>query len=164
MSPEQAQGRPLDFRSDQFSFGAILYELATGKPAFAGENTLDTMTAIVREEPKPISDFNAQAPASFCHVVEKLLAKEPAQRYPSTREAARDLRNIHDFYASTAAADEIPRPPLVTRRALSAIAIVAAVLFVGGAGIALLYNRTVPVAETSRATTKYIAVTQFKDL
>jgi tetratricopeptide (TPR) repeat protein len=164
MSPEQAHGRPLDFRSDQFSLGAILYELATGKAAFAGENALDTMTAIVREEPKPISDFNRQAPAAFVHVVERLLAKDPAHRYDSTRDAARDLHNIHDAFASTIAADEIPRPPLVKRRTLMASALVAAILIVGAAGIAVLYNRTVPVQEAPVAAKKYVAVTQFKDL
>jgi tetratricopeptide (TPR) repeat protein len=163
MSPEQAHGRPLDFRSDQFSLGAILYELATGKPAFAGENALDTMTAIVREEPKPIHDFNRQAPPAFCHVVEKLLAKDPAHRYDSTRDAARDLHNIHDAFASTIAVDEIPRPPLVKRRTLLASAVVAAVLIVGAAGITILYNRTVPVQEAPAPAKKYVAV-QFKDL
>lgn len=163
MSPEQAQGRPVDFRSDQFSFGAILYELSTGKAAFAGDNALDTMTAIVREQPKPIADFNAQAPAAFCDVVERLLAKDSGHRYHSTRDTARDLRNIHAYYASTIAKDDLPRPPLVRRRTLMAGAVVAAVLIVGATGIALLYKRTVPVAEAGPAK-RYIAVTQFKDL
>ena len=127
MSPEQAHGRPLDFRSDQFSLGAILYELATGKAAFAGENALDTMTAIVREEPKPITDFNRQAPAAFVHVVERLLSKDSTGRYDSTRDAARDLHNIHDAFASTMAAGEVPRPPLVKRRTLMAFALIAAI-------------------------------------
>ena len=134
MSPEQAHGRPLDFRSDQFSLGAILYELATGHPAFAGENALDTMTAIVREEPRPVQDYNRQAPAAFCHVVERLLAKDPAKRYDSTRDAAYDLHNIYDAFASTVAAGEIPRPPLLKRRTLMAGALIAAILMVGGAG------------------------------
>ena len=164
MSPEQAHGRPLDFRSDQFSLGAILYELATGKPAFTGENALDVMTSIVREEPTPIADFNRQAPAAFCTVVERLLAKDPERRYDATHDAARDLHNIRDAFASTMAADELPRPPLVRRRTLMAAAVVAAVLIVGGAGIALLYNRTVPMQESPAAAKKYIAVTQFKDL
>ncbi|MEK6374397.1 MAG: protein kinase [Acidobacteriota bacterium] len=163
MSPEQAQGRAVDFRSDQFSFGAILYELSTGKAAFAGDNALDTMTAIVREQPKPIADFNAQAPAAFCDVVERLLAKDSAHRYDSTRDTARDLRNIHAYYASTIAKDDLPRPPLVRRRTLMAGAVVAAVLVVGAAGIALLYERTTPAAEAGPVK-KYIAVTQFKDL
>ena len=161
MSPEQAHGRPLDFRSDQFSLGAILYELATGHPAFAGENALDTMTAIVREEPRPIQDYNRQAPPSFCHVVEKLLAKDPAKRYDSTRDAAHDLHNIYDAFASTMAAGEIPKPPLVKRRTLMAAALIAAILIVGGAGIAVLYNRTVPSAEQTEGK-KYVAVMQFK--
>ena len=164
MSPEQAHGRPLDFRSDQFSFGAILYELATGKAAFTGENALDTMTAIVREQPKPIQDFNKQAPAAFCDVVEKLLAKDPAHRYDSTRELARALHNIHDYIASTAAANEIPRAPLMRRRTIMATALVLAVLMVGAAGIAVLYNRTVPSAGEQMPAKKYVAVTQFKDL
>jgi serine/threonine-protein kinase len=162
MSPEQAHGRPLDFRSDQFSLGAILYELATGHAAFAGENALDTMTAIVREEPRPIQDYNRQAPAAFCHVVERLLAKDPAKRYDSTRDAARDLHNIYDAFASTIAAAEIPKPPLVKRRTLMAAALVAAILIVGGAGIALLYNRTLPTQDASADAKKYVAVTQFK--
>jgi eukaryotic-like serine/threonine-protein kinase len=165
MSPEQAHGRPLDFRSDQFSLGAILYELSTGKPAFAGDNALDTMTAIVREQPKPIADFNAQAPAAFCDVVERLLAKDAAHRYDSTRDTARALHSIHAYYASTIAKDELPRPPLVRRRTLMAAAVVAAVLVVGATGIWLLYDRTVPLAaEPSGPAKKYIAVTQFKDL
>jgi tetratricopeptide (TPR) repeat protein len=164
MSPEQAHGRPLDFRSDQFSLGAILYELSTGKAAFSGENALDTMTAIVREQPKPIADFNAQAPAAFCDVVERLLAKDSAHRYDSTRDTARDLHNIHAYYASTIAKDDLPRPPLVRRRTLMAGAVVAAVLAVGAAGIAILYKRTVPVAADTGPVKKYIAVTQFKDL
>jgi serine/threonine-protein kinase len=163
MSPEQAHGRPLDFRSDQFSLGAILYELATGQAAFAGENALDTMTAIVREEPRPIQDYNRQAPAAFCHVVEKLLAKDPAKRYDSTRDAARDLHNIYDAFASTMAAGEIPKPPLVKRRTLMAAALIAAILIVGGAGIAVLYNRTVPT-EAQVQGKKYVAVTQFRDM
>ena len=163
MSPEQAHGRPLDFRSDQFSLGAILYELATGHPAFAGENALDTMTAIVREEPRPIQDFNRQAPAAFCHVVEHLLAKDPAKRYDSTRDAARDLHNIYDAFASTMAAGEIPKPPLVRRRTMMAGALIAAILVVGGAGIAVLYNRTMPAGEAAADAKKYVAVTQFKD-
>jgi len=163
MSPEQAHGRPLDFRSDQFSLGAILYELATGKAAFAGENALDTMTAIVREEPKPIADYNRQAPPAFAHVVERLLAKDPTRRYDSTRDAARDLHNIHDAFASTMAAGEVPRPPLVKRRTLMAFALIAAILIVGGAGIVVLYNRTVPVQEMPASTKKYVAVTQFID-
>src|SRR5207244_117602 len=123
--------------------------LATGKASFAGENALDTMTAIVREEPKPIADYNRQAPPAFVHVVERLLAKDSTRRYDSTRDAARDLHNIHDAFASTIAADEIPRPPLVKRRTLMAVALIAAILIVGGAGIAVLYNRTVPVQETT---------------
>jgi tetratricopeptide (TPR) repeat protein len=161
MSPEQAHGRPLDFRSDQFSLGAILYELATGKAAFGGENALDTMTAIVRDEPNPITDFNRQAPAAFVHVVERLLSKEPSRRYDSTRDAARDLHNIHDAFASTMAASEIPKPPLMKRRTLMAGALIAAILIIGGAGIAVLYNRTVPAAEAGH-TPKYVAVMQFK--
>src|SRR5207237_312274 len=74
-----------------------------------------------------------------------------------------DFPNIHDAFASTIAADEIPRPPLVKRRTLMAVALIAAILSVGGAGILVLYKRTVPVQEAAVPAKKYIAVTQFID-
>jgi serine/threonine protein kinase len=96
MSPEQASGRPLDFRSDQFSFGLVLYEMATGKHAFHRRTQAQTLLAIVREEPKPIGSLNPEAPPPLCWVVERCLAKEPEKRYFSTRDLARDLAAIRD--------------------------------------------------------------------
>ena len=96
MSPEQASGRTVDFRSDQFSFGSIIYELATGRPAFQRDTVAETLTAIIREEPEPIGSINLQAPAPLCWIVERCLAKEPQKRYLSTRDLARDLAGISD--------------------------------------------------------------------
>src|SRR5436309_1219663 len=79
----------------------------------------------------------------------------------STRNTARCSFNDHDSFASTIAADQAPRPPLVTRGPLMAAALVTAVLLVGAAGIAVLYNRTFPAAEAPAPSKKYIAVTQF---
>src|SRR6266498_1448995 len=77
MSPEQASGQPLDFRSDQFSFGSILYEMATGKRAFLKKTGIDTLSAILHEEPKPVAEINPQAPAPLRWIVERCLAKAP---------------------------------------------------------------------------------------
>jgi predicted ATPase len=96
MSPEQASGRPLDFRSDQFSFGLVLYEMATGKRAFRKNTGAETLVAILREEPEPIGSLNPEAPSPLCWAVERCLAKEPDKRYLSTRDLARDLAAIHD--------------------------------------------------------------------
>ncbi|MCU1244130.1 MAG: hypothetical protein JWN02_40 [Acidobacteria bacterium] len=135
MSPEQATGRRLDFRSDQFAFGAILYELATGRPAFDRENAIDTLSAILHEEPKSIRDYNARAPSPFCWIVERLLSKDPEQRYSSTRDLARELRIMRDRMAAEGSSLDIPRPPLRIRarkRMTAAVALGAAVIL--GAG------------------------------
>jgi predicted ATPase len=96
MSPEQASGRPLDFRSDQFSFGLVLYELVTGKHAFRRETQALTLSAILREDPNPICAANPQVPPPLCWVIERCLAKEPEKRYFSTRDLVRDLIAIRD--------------------------------------------------------------------
>ena len=96
MSPEQASGKTLDFRSDQFSFGSILYELSTGKRAFQRGTTAETLTAIIREEPEPVSAINPRAPAPLRWIVERCLAKEPEERFETTRDLARDLASIRD--------------------------------------------------------------------
>jgi serine/threonine protein kinase/dipeptidyl aminopeptidase/acylaminoacyl peptidase len=96
MSPEQASGRAVDFRSDQFSLGSILYELATGQRAFRRDTSAETLTAIIREEPRPIAQQNARVPAPFRWIVERCLSKEPDARYASTRDLARDLAMVRE--------------------------------------------------------------------
>ncbi len=96
MSPEQAMGKPLDFRSDQFSLGLVLYEAATGRYAFSKRTPEEIFAAILQEEPEPIASLNPQVPPPFCWVVERCLAKEPEKRYFSTRDLLRDLTSIRD--------------------------------------------------------------------
>jgi serine/threonine-protein kinase len=166
MSPEQATGKPLDFRSDQFALGAILYELATGKPAFEADNAIDTLSAILHEEPPAITRFNGQAPQPFCWIVERLLSKDVNERYPSTRDLARDLRNIRDRFATMTTAADIPRPPKVSRQTMTiAGSVLGAVLLVGGiAAIARYGTKATPAATQAAPSKKYLAVMPFKNL
>src|SRR6266446_3274266 len=100
MSPEQASGdNRLDFRSDQFSFGLVLYEMVTGKRAFQRSTAAETLVAILREPPEPITRQNRDAPAPLCWAIERCLAKEPDKRYVSTRDLARELATIRDRFA-----------------------------------------------------------------
>src|SRR6266568_7025162 len=99
MSPEQAGGKQVDFRSDQFSFGLLLYEMVTGKRAFQRGTVAETLVAILREQPDPVGMHNRDAPAPLCWVIERCLAKEPDKRYVSTRELARELAAIRDRFS-----------------------------------------------------------------
>ena len=96
MSPEQARGANVDFRSDQFSLGTVLYEMLTGKRPFQRESSAQTMAAIIEDDPPPISELNPRAPAPVRWIVERCLAKEPEERYASTRDLARDLQRVRD--------------------------------------------------------------------
>ncbi len=110
MSPEQAGGQQLDFRSDQFSFGLVLYEMVTGKRAFQRSTAAETMVAILRESTAPIGVQNPDAPAPLCWAIERCLAKEPDQRYVSTRELARELAAIRDRFSEKAVEQVETRP------------------------------------------------------
>jgi predicted ATPase len=99
MSPEQADGRRLDFRSDQFSFGLVLYEMVTGRSAFQRATAAETMVAILREEAEPIACQNREAPAPLCWAIERCLAKDPDKRYASTRDLALELAAIRDRFS-----------------------------------------------------------------
>jgi serine/threonine protein kinase len=98
MSPEQARGKPADHRSDQFSFGIILYEMATGKKPFQKPETVQTLSAILTEDPPPIE---ANIPAPLRWTIERCLAKDPAERYDSTRDLYQGLRNLRDHLSET---------------------------------------------------------------
>src|SRR5215510_9277498 len=94
MSPEQAQGRRVDHRSDIFSFGCLLYEAATGQRAFECESTIDTLHKIVHAPVPLVKDVNASAPGDLTRIVRRCLAKDPDERYQSIKEAAIELREL----------------------------------------------------------------------
>ena len=96
MSPEQASGAVVDFRADQFSFGAVLYEMLTGRRAFEGTSSMATLSAILRDEPTPLGQFDASIPTPVRWIVERTLEKPPGDRYGSTRDLARDLAKARD--------------------------------------------------------------------
>ena len=96
MSPEQAQGRvrEIDHRSDIFSFGCILYEAATGRKAFNGADTLDSLHKIVHQPTPEIAESNPGAPSDLQRIVRRCLAKEPDKRYHSIKDVAIELDEI----------------------------------------------------------------------
>lgn len=90
MSPEQAKGYGVEFRSDQFSMGVIFYEMATGKPVFRRDTAAETLSSILRDEPKPLSEV----PASLASLVRRCLAKQPEERYGATSDIVQELRGM----------------------------------------------------------------------
>jgi predicted ATPase len=110
MSPEQATGGEVDFRSDQFSFGSVLYEMVTGFPAFRKKTRAETTAAILRDEPERLGSRMLQAPPPFLWIVERCLAKDPQERYASTQDLARDLAAVRDRLAEASTRPSQSRP------------------------------------------------------
>jgi serine/threonine protein kinase len=94
MSPEQATGGLVDARSDIFSFGVVLYELLARRRPFEGASESDVLRAVIQRQPRPVGDYCASAPTALRLVVEKTLAKDPADRYQTARELVVDLRRL----------------------------------------------------------------------
>src|SRR5262245_64048194 len=101
MSSEQAVGEKIDYRSDQFSLGAMLYEMATGGRAFQRASAPQTLAAIIQDEPEPIATRNPKIPAPLRWTIQRCLAKKAAERYTSTDDLARELRTIRDNLSET---------------------------------------------------------------
>ena len=108
MSPEQASGAPVDFRSDQFSLGLMLYEMATGVHPFRRETAVQTMSAIVGDEARPVHELNPEVPAPLRWVIERCLAKTPSNRYASTADLARDLSDLQGRLADLSGQEKRP--------------------------------------------------------
>jgi Tol biopolymer transport system component len=124
MSPEQASGHPVDFRSDQFSLGAILYEMATGRRAFERATAVQTLAMIIQDEPEPVGSLNPKAPANLVWIVERCLAKDPEERYGSTKDLARDLAALRDHASGitvSGVAQPAPRRFRPSRTLLAAV-------------------------------------------
>jgi serine/threonine protein kinase/Tfp pilus assembly protein PilF len=133
MAPEQAAGRPLGPTADQFSFGAILYEMLSGRRAFKRDTAVATLSAILSETPPPIDTLNPAVPASLQQIVERCLAKNPADRYPATADLVVQLAA-----AATAAAPWVSR--LTRRRAIWLGGVAAASVVTGASAWKLWPN------------------------
>ena len=94
MSPEQVEGRPLDPRSDLYSFGVTCYEMLTGSPPFTGDTALSVAVQHLKNEPPRLEDLRPDLPGGLCRIVHKMLAKKPAHRYQNAGELLRDLRAL----------------------------------------------------------------------
>ena len=146
MSPEQATGRNIDFRSDQFSFGAVIYEMLTGQRAFKRPTAVETLSAILRDEPPSLASTRADASDAFQRVIGRCLAKTPEQRFASTRELAAALNALIPESSTAVAPSGTPLPDPVAaasaRWALSRLrlAVLAAVILAVASG-AFLWNR-----------------------
>ena len=144
MSPEQAQGRKVDTRSDIFSFGVVLYEMLTGRRAFEGESSLSTLSAILRDEVKPMSEVAPDVPPPLETLLKRCLRKEPEDRCQSMREvqiALSALKRDSDsgsLYTTRVAPPPAAVKPVVAEKKpsgkMAVIGVVAAVVVLGGAG------------------------------
>ena len=130
MSPEQASGRPLDERSDEFSFGSLLFEMLTGQRAFRGTSTVETLSAVLRDDPLARGEAR-KLPPPIAGVLARLLAKEPADRYALMGEVVIALRGARSPAGSGTPLMGSAAP--VHRRPAAIAAIVAATVLLAGA-------------------------------
>lgn len=94
MSPEQAQGKPVDTRSDIFSFGILLYEMTTGRRPFGGKTAAAVISSILKDTPAPPLELNQETPNHLARIIRRCLEKDPARRYQTARDLQNDLRDL----------------------------------------------------------------------
>jgi len=152
MSPEQACGGEIDYRSDIFSFGSMLYEMVAGKQPFKCASTAQTLAAIIEDDPQPVAEANPKTPTPLRWIIERCLAKDPEDRYTSTRDLARDLQSIRDHLSEATTSAQIPQAVVAPQRPkwLTPALIGLAGVILGGALIFWLRAPAVPSSVTLR--------------
>ena len=181
MSPEQVEGKPLDGRSDLYSFGATCYQMLTGNPPFVADTALGVAVQHLKREPAALESLRPISPG-MCRIVHKMLIKDPAGRWQSARELLRDLRRVQQEYSADGGEESgvwqssavLPvNPRLEASRQLARVMRTAAVetsprrrrwllglalaaMFLAGGVLAWLTTRPEPLLDVSR--TGYIRV------
>jgi serine/threonine-protein kinase len=166
MSPEQLQGLPVDHRSDVFSLGIVLYEMATGHRPFEGRTSAELASSILKDTPTPVTELKADLPFDLGRLVKHCLEKEPKKRFQSTLDLANELeelqRDVDSGTASAASAAAVPaRQALAKRRWLLAGGAVLAVVAVA---LGYLLPRGTEPPRVSDPERKMLAVLPFENL
>ena len=172
MSPEQASGRPADFHSDQFAFGLIVYEMLTGRRAFDSPTPVETLAAVVRDEPVPASSLRTGIPPPLQRLIATCLAKRPEDRFASTRElaAALEALAVGSSAAGTPTDTDIGSgrvsPALPPPGRLAVVGVLAAVsaLVLGGLWLARRGGHAAAPTYSAAAGSKRMAVLPFENL
>jgi Tol biopolymer transport system component len=146
MAPEQLEGREADARSDLFAFGAVLYEMATGRRAFEGATSASVIAAILKEHPRPISEVRPLSPPALDRVVARCLQKDPDDRWQTARDLKSDLEWILGASAGTTTGPVVAAPA-ARRRARPAWQVAAAAIVLAVAMLALGWALHAPPPE-----------------
>ena len=167
MSPEQARGWPVDYRSDQFSLGTILYEMFAGRRPFRGASHADVLSAILSQDPERLIRINPRVPAALEWLVERCLAKDREDRYVSTRDVAHELASIRDHMTeagSMVTGWHFAMPPPTRRRAVVAAAAIGLAAVAGGLWLARRATPATARPEAVAAAGRRVVVLPFRDL
>ena len=158
MSPEQVRGLPVDHRSDIFSFGAILYEMLSGKRAFKRDTASDTIAAILKEEPPELTQSGRNVSPALDHIVRHCLEKDRERRFQSAHDIAFALSEASS--PTTASGVQLVAPPTGKKKVL--IAVLAAVVVLAAGGVLLVRRPPAPAGEAGGV--KRVAVLPFENL
>jgi serine/threonine protein kinase len=147
MSPEQAEGKKVDARSDIFSFGSVLYEMATGRRAFQDETKISTLAAILNREPPPVRETAADAPRDLEKIIARCLRKDPNRRFQHMADVKVALEELKE--ESESGKLELGAPPITTRPGLTVsprLAVVTLSVLIVAAGAVWWFTRSRPPA------------------
>ena len=145
MSPEQARGETVDFRSDQFSLGIVLYEMLTGKRPFGGASAAETLAAIIRDEPELVTRLDPKLPALLGWIVQRCLSKDPEERYSSTNDLAKELQSLRTHLSEAVNATDVApgeKPHLRHRVPYWALAVIASLAIAFSLFMSLRFARS----------------------